>query len=177
MSVIQVLSAETFTDSDDLAPTRRGTPGEGGGVVPTGLAGYTYDGAAYCPECAESAETRPCAADGDTYTVARFPSGEHDESGFGVGVVSCTDEWDYPGASCDICHKRLDTNVLVYDSGGAHPEPAEWHADGVEHVPVFVVTVDGDDAYVLLQTDAPPYGEAGDTSWVPRWELDDYNDE
>ena len=175
MSVIQVLSADTFTDSDDLAPTRRGTPGEGGGVVPTGLAGYVYDGAAYCPECAESAETRPCSADGETYTVARFPSGGHDEAGFGVGIVSCTDESDYPGDSCFICHRRLDTNVLVYDDG-PHPEPAEWHADGVEHVPVFVVTTDGDDAYVMLQEDTPPHGEAGDLSWVPQRELVDYDE-
>jgi len=80
-----VTTAADFVDEpDQVAPTRRRTPGEGGGVVPGRLAGYTWDGAAYCPEC------------------------------FGVGVVSGFDEADY-GFSCHICHRLLDTNVLVYD--------------------------------------------------------------
>lgn len=115
MPIATILTPDEYREDSDIAPTRRRTPGDGGGHVPCGLAGYTYDGAAYCPDCATDAETRPCAADGETYTVARFPAGETDTEGFGVGVISGTDEWDYPGAACDCCHRTLDTNVLVYE--------------------------------------------------------------
>lgn len=179
MPVIAVLPADEV--ADDVAPTTRSTPGEGGGHVPYGCAGYVYDGAAYCPECAAEANTRPCAADGETYTVATFPANEHDVDGFGVGVVDGMDEWDYPGASCHICHTTLDTNVLIYDDGGAHPWPPVRVLDPDRHrdpVTGFLLEDPGDaEVRIMLAEDFGSHGDAGDTSWVPRDDVQIPNDE
>lgn len=51
---------------------------------------------------------------------------EYDESHISEnydGIVESNDEWDYPGAFCDKCHKHLDTYLLVYKSN--HSEL--WH--------------------------------------------------
>jgi hypothetical protein len=109
-----VTTAADFVDEpDQVAPTRRRTPGEGGGVVPGRLAGYTWDGAAYCPECADDVTVPAPDGDGEI-PMPEYPPFETDPNGFGVGVVSGFDEADY-GFSCHICHRLLDTNVLVYD--------------------------------------------------------------
>jgi hypothetical protein len=134
----RVTTAEEYVDEpDQIAPTRRSTPGHGGGHVPGRLAGYTWDGAAYCPECAgdvfveiageppEGAlEEAPEVREGDhgqpAVPIPYYPpfsdDGEPitDPRGFGVGVVSGLDEADY-GFSCHICHRLLDTNVLTYE--------------------------------------------------------------
>jgi hypothetical protein len=169
--IIAIYPAEELAPADvSIAPTRSRTPGEGGGHVPGGLAGYTYDGAAYCPECAEEVRAE-CADDGETYTLARFPSDCHDPNGFGVGIVSCTDEWDYPGAACDVCHDLLDTNVLVYDDGGAHPTPVveAMDPDRVrDPVTAFVVEEGERDVRIMLAESFGSHGDPGDTSWVPR---------
>lgn len=107
---------ETYNvdSTDDLAITKRRCYGESGGIVPGRCAGYTYDGAAYCPACAEEVEVT--ASDGTTYQMDHFPNGTWDSGGFGVGVLSGFDEWDEPGATCHVCHKRLRTNIIRYDS-------------------------------------------------------------
>jgi hypothetical protein len=107
---------EESTDKE-LAPTRRATPSapdrDDGGLVPGGLAGYVYDGAAYCVECAEDVEVTD--ADGKSYSVAAFPADKTDGRGFGVGVISGMDEWDAPGPSCDVCLRRLDVSIIKYE--------------------------------------------------------------
>jgi len=116
MEGITILSAERYAeafDNVDVAGTRRSTPGPDGGIVPGRLAGYAYDGAHYCPACA--AETTAPAPDGDReIPIAEYPAFETDPYGFGVGIVSGTDEIDY-GGSCHVCHKLLDTNVILYE--------------------------------------------------------------
>lgn len=178
MPVISILSAGDVADDDQIAPTRRSTPGDGGGIVPGGLAGYTHDGAAYCPECA--GEVEATTTDGDTYTLDHFPafhddgSPVTDEHGFGVGIVSCTDEWDYPGATCHECGLILDTNILVYDEGGAHPHPVVRVRDPDRYrdpVTAFVLQQDDKDVQILLAEDFGSNGDAGTVSWIPRGDV------
>jgi hypothetical protein len=174
MTVIAVLTADDVTDDPgDLAPAARRTPGESGGYVPGGLAGYVYDGEAYCPECAGDIEV-VSADDGEQYTVESLPAGHHDSNGFGVGVVACTDEFDYPGASCGSCLRRLQTNVLIYDDGGAHPDPVVEVRDpdgmGV-FAEAFLLAEDGTEVRIMLAEEFRPYGDAGDTSWIPREDV------
>lgn len=181
MPVIAVITAEeTVPTEDDLAPTRSSTPGPDGGHVPGRLAGYTYDGAAYCPACAEDVEVE--TAEGETYTLDHFPAFDddgnrvHDGSGFGVGIVSGTDEWDYPGASCHVCHRRLQTNVLVYDEGGAHPTPVVevWGPDGDDRTAeAFVMEKEEEHVRVMLAENFYSYGDPGKTSWIPREDVVD----
>jgi len=108
---------EDGSNETELAPTRRATPSapdrDDGGLVPGRLAGYVYDGAAYCPECAEDVEVTD--ADGKSYSVATFPADKTDGRGFGVGVISGIDEWDAPGPSCTVCHRKLDVNLIKYE--------------------------------------------------------------
>lgn len=112
MTVVTASRWAEAHDSTEVAPTRRRTPGPDGGIVPGRLAGYVYDGAHYCAECATDA-TAP-APDGDgEIPIAEYPAFETDGRGFGVGIVSGTDEIDYGGA-CTVCHRLLDTNVLLY---------------------------------------------------------------
>jgi hypothetical protein len=174
MPVIAILDAEEVTDDENLAGYTRSTPGPNGGTVPTGCAGYTHDGAAYCPDCAS--EQTVVAPDGDgSIPMDHYPAFKTDPNGFGVGVLSRTDEWDYPGASCHVCHDRLQTRLLVYDDGGAHPPAAEMETDyGV--VSVFVIETDGEDARTMLAEDYVPLGSAGDVSWCPKHRLIDYDE-
>lgn len=170
MPVIAILQASDVTD--DVAGTRRRTPGGGGGVVPGRVAGYTHDGAAYCPGCAESVEVA-CVGDGETYTLDHFPAHGHDPSGFGVGVVSGTGEWDYPGAACDVCHTTLDTNILVYDEGGAHPHPvvevaSDAHDDTGQAAVLGDPDASGDILPVVWLTDFGPHVSVGDIDEVDR---------
>lgn len=97
----------------DMAITTARTYGRDGGIVPGRCAGYTYDGAAYCPACAEEIDVP--TADGETYKMDHYPAETWDENGFGVGVISGFSEWDAPGASCDCCFKRLNTNIIHYE--------------------------------------------------------------
>jgi hypothetical protein len=94
----------------DYAPTTRRTYGPDGGVVVGRCAGYTYDGAAYCPACAADIEVP--TSDGDSFPMNEYPMDTWDGRGFGVGVISGLDEWDAPGASCHVCHGRLQTNII-----------------------------------------------------------------
>lgn len=110
MSELETYNVESH---DDLAPTTAGTPGPDGGLVPGRCVGYVYDGAAFCPECA--AEIDVPTADGETYKMDHYPADTWDGRGFGVGVLSGFDEWDEPGASCDVCHRRLQTNIIRYE--------------------------------------------------------------
>ena len=104
----------------EIASTTRRTYGKDGGIVPGRCAGYTYDGAAYCPACA--AEIDVPTADSDSYKMDHYPAFDDegrsitDGRGFGVGVISGFDEWDSPGASCDVCMRRLDTNIIEYEA-------------------------------------------------------------
>jgi len=167
MSVIAILNAESVTDDDDLARTARQLPG---GAWPGRAAGYTYDGAAYCLDCATDVRIE-CADDGETYTMPEFPAFGHDPNGFGVGVVGVSAEWDYPGASCHVCHDRLNTNLLVYDGHGAHPRPTVEvrDPDGMgRHAVAFLLDDDDTEVRIMLAEDFSPYGEAGDSSWIPR---------
>lgn len=100
----------------ETAPTDSHTPGPDGGYVPGRLAGYVWDGAAYCPDCASGVEIESPDGEG-TIRMTHYPAFETDPNGFGVGIVNGSDEWDYPGAVCDVCHSYLDTNVLVYREG------------------------------------------------------------
>lgn len=127
MTVIAIITPEQYRDDDQIAPTMSRTPGDGGGYVPSRLAGYVYDGAAYCPACASDV-TVTSADDDETYTLERFPAFDHDSNGFGVGIVSGTDEWDYPGATCHVCSRTLQTNVLVYEQH-RHEVPDELLPD------------------------------------------------
>lgn len=176
VTVITILPADRVAGPDTtVADTRRRTPGEGGGIVPARLAGYVYDGAAYCPGCAEEV-TVESADDGETYTLARFPDGHHDAGGFGVGIVTGTSEWDYPGATCHECGALLDTNVLVYDDGGAHPHPVVRVRDPDrvrDPVTAYVLTdPDGEEAVeVVLAESFGSHGDAGDVSWIPRSDV------
>lgn len=179
MTVIAILQASDVVDQDQIAPTRRSTPGPDGGHVPTGLAGYVWDGAAYCPECATDVMVENPDGDGET-SVAEYPAYTDDgdpatdPNGFGVGVVSCSDEWDYLGASCHVCHRLLDTNILVYDGGGAHPTPVVEvrDPDGVgRFAEAFVLEVDQSDVRIMLAEEFSPYGDVGDTSWIPRSDV------
>ena len=107
------LEAYNVDSRSDLAPTRRSTFGPSGGIVPGRCVGYTYDGAAYCIECAAEIEIE--ASDGESYAMDHFPDGEWDGRGFGVGVLSGFSEVDFPGDSCHVCHRRLQTNIIRYD--------------------------------------------------------------
>jgi len=172
MSVIAILNAESVTDDDDLARTARQLPG---GAWPGRAAGYTYDGAAYCLDCSGDV-TIECADDGETYTMPEFPADCHDPNGFGVGVVSVSGEWDYPGASCHVCHDRLNTNLLVYDGHNAHPTPVVEvrDPDGAgEFATAYLLTDDDTEVRIMLAEEFPPYGGAGDTSWIPRGDVVD----
>jgi hypothetical protein len=71
-----------------------------------------YDGAAFCPVCA--AEIDVPTADGENFKMDHYPAETWDGRGFGVGVLSGFDETDYPGDSCDVCHRRLRTNIIHY---------------------------------------------------------------
>lgn len=193
MPVIAIIGASDVVSDDQIAPTRRRTPGPDGGHVPTGLAGYTWDGAAYCPECAEDVyvtigglpdegalEGVPVKEDDDgepAVPLSHYPAYDAsgnpmtDPNGFGVGVISCTDETDYPGGSCFVCHRRLQTNVLVYDGGGAHPTPVVEVRDPDrvrDPVEAFVLETDGDDVRVILAEPFGSHGDAGTLSWIPR---------
>jgi hypothetical protein len=103
-------------DESQIAPTRRSTPGPDGGIVPGRLAGYVWDGAAYCPECAADVDV-PAPADDprETIKMDKYPAFETDPNGFGVGTISGFDEWDAPGATCHECHRVLQTNIITYD--------------------------------------------------------------
>jgi hypothetical protein len=104
------LEAYNVESNDDLAPTTARCYGPSGGYVPYRCAGYTYNGAAYCVECA--AEIEVTDSDGETWKIDHFPDETWDEYGFGVGVLSGASETEYPGDSCDVCHRRLPTNIL-----------------------------------------------------------------
>lgn len=181
MSVIAIIDARDVVDSEDqIAPRARGSGGPDGGVVPTGLAGYVWDGAAYCPECADDVEVELPDGDGSV-PISEYPAFDDDgdpvtdPNGFGVGTVSCSDEWDYPGASCHVCHRLLQTAILVYEDSGAHPDPVEiTDPDGKERYGVaFLLERDGDDARVILAEDFSPYGDQGDISWIPASQIID----
>lgn len=96
-----------------IANTTRRTYGESGGYVFGRCAGYTYDGAAYCPDCAADIEVP--TSDGDSFKMNEYPADTWDGRGFGVGVVSGMSEWDAPGPSCDVCHLRLDVTTIEYE--------------------------------------------------------------
>lgn len=76
-------------------------------------AGFAYDGAAYCPACAEE---QTVTIDGDELAMpdAAEVRGA-DERGFGVGLIQTSSEWDAPGASCTVCRDRLSTRLIHYD--------------------------------------------------------------
>lgn len=187
MPIIAILKADDVADADDVAPTKRSTPH---GSLPGGVAGYTWDGAAYCVGCApdvtipfngtvspEAEAEHDHDDDGNLLIpMPQFPPGAHDPRGFGVGVVEGTDEWDYPGATCHECGDVLDTNVLVYDEGGAHPDPVVEVSDpdGMgEYATAFLLERDGDTAKVMLAEDFGQWADAGDTSWIPQDDLID----
>ncbi|UBF22794.1 hypothetical protein M1M38_gp101 [Halorubrum tailed virus 27] len=110
---MKLIDEYNVESKDDLAPTTRRTYGPSGGIVPGYCAGYVYDGAAFCPECA--AEIDVPTADGESHKMDAYPADATDGHGFGVGVISGFDEWDEPGASCDVCHRRLRTNIIRYE--------------------------------------------------------------
>lgn len=99
----------------ETAPTTRRTYGEGGGIVPGRCAGYTYDGACYCTDCAS--EVVVLTAGGDEYPMDHYPAFDDDGHpvtdghGFGVGVLSGFSETDH-GDSCTVCFRRLQTTVI-----------------------------------------------------------------
>lgn len=103
----------SIKSTDDVAPSTRHTYGPSGGIVPGRCVGYTYDGACYCPECA--AEIDVTSSEGETFKMTHFPDRTWDKNGFGVGVLSGFDESDYPGDSCFVCHRRLQTNIIHYE--------------------------------------------------------------
>lgn len=77
------------------------------------IAGYAYNGAAYCCACAEDVEV---TVGGDTVAMPEAADRDaHDDHGFGVGYVRTTTEWDAPGAVCDVCLDTLPTRVIHYD--------------------------------------------------------------
>lgn len=177
--IIVVAATDITTDDAEVADTTRSTPGPDGGAVPGRCAGYVWDGAAYCPECAREVEAE--APDGDgTIPLSHYPAFETDPNGFGVGVIAGWDEWDYPGASCDVCLRRLDTNVLVYLDGGPSPHRHCWVSDpdGMgETARAWILDTDGDDVLVMLAESFRPWGRAGDTTWLPRDDVTDCLDE
>jgi len=180
MSVIAVLTADRVADDDtDIGRLNGRTPGDGGGVVPTGLAGYQHDGAVYCPTCAAS-ETVVCAATGESYTLPQFPNDETTTDGCYVGVITGTNESDYPGDICHECKCLLDTNVLVYDGGGAPPTPVVrvQGDDDTEPVTAFVLCELDDHVEVIYAPESDHCEvESGDISTVPReWVVEGLDD-
>ena len=120
---LTVLPADDLHDSSEIGDTKSSTSvsGSSGCTVPTGLAGYVHGGEAYCTECAK--DVTVSLPDGsEEVPVAEYPTGITDPNGEGVGIVSTVDEWDYPGGVCGVCGDYLDTQVIIYDGGGAHPE-------------------------------------------------------
>jgi hypothetical protein len=180
MSVIAVLTADRVADDDtDIGRLKGRTAGATGGVVPTGVAGYQHDGAVYCPTCAAS-ETVVCAETDETYTLAQFPSDATTTDGSSVGLITGTSETDYPGDICDGCECLLDTNVLVYDGGGAHPHPVVrvQGDDDAEPVTAFVL-YDLDDHVELIyaQESDDREVESGEIATVPReWVVEGLDD-
>jgi len=77
------------------------------------IAGYVYNGAAYCTLCAEDVDV---TVGGETVPMPEAAERDAwDDAGFGVGYVRTSSEWDAPGATCDLCHLRLPTRVIHYD--------------------------------------------------------------
>jgi len=159
MTVIAVLKASRLADDDQtVARTSRRTPSPDSKRVPGRLAGYVYAGAHYCIDCACSTSAE-CAGTGESYTLTQFPPDGVDPDGFGVGLLTCSDEVDYPGASCSQCGDRLETNVLVYHDGGAHPDPlVEIDEPGSDRPPVeaFVLGDADRDGYTNVMLVGPP---------------------
>jgi len=84
---ITVLSWEDVTDSFEEVADSDHSKGY------PGVAGYVGNADVYCNECVPS---------------------EYEESD---RAILTTSAWDYPGTSCCVCFKRLDTSVLVYEKG------------------------------------------------------------
>lgn len=116
MKTQEIYNVESLSQ---LAGTTGRTYGKGGGMVPGRCAGYTYDGACYCPDCASDFDVP--TADGETFKMDHYPAYDDDGHpvtdgrGFGVGVLSKFDETDFPGDSCDVCHLRLQTTIIRYE--------------------------------------------------------------
>jgi len=91
-----------YADTDaEIAPTERRTPD---GYVPGGVAGYIVgECTVLCAECGREHED-----------VTAHPDGT-DLHEYSYDYVSCMEEWDAPGASCESCHRRLDTSIIRYD--------------------------------------------------------------
>lgn len=180
MSVIAVLTADRVADDDtDIGRLNSRTPGDSGVVVPTGLAGYQHNGEVYCPTCAAS-ETVVCSDTDETYTLTQFPTGASTTDGSTVGIITGSSETDYPGDICDGCGCLLDTNVIVYDGGGAHPTPVVrvQGDDDTEPVTAFVLYELDDHVEVIYAPESDDHEvESGDISTVPReWVVEGLDD-
>jgi hypothetical protein len=95
MAVIGVIEPEETVDSEEQLAKTDHSNGY------PGRAGYVGNADAYCNECVPE-EFR-----------------ETDRA------ILCSSEWDYPGASCCVCLKRLQTKVLVYDRHDMQPKGYE----------------------------------------------------
>lgn len=101
---IQVIAARHTVESDDkLAGTTRRTPD---GYVPGSVAGYIVE------EC-----TVICADCGRNHPDIKSHPDDTELYEYSYDYIRCDSEWDFPGASCELCHLRLDTAVLVYKDG------------------------------------------------------------
>lgn len=96
----------------ELAPTRRSYGGPDGGYVPGRLAGFTYNGDTYCPDCADDIHVEFPSGE---YPMSAAPAFETDETGTGVASLSGFAEALEPGHSCGVCFRRLQTNIIPED--------------------------------------------------------------
>ena len=117
MTVIGVLPASATVESDDdLAPSERSTPD---GRTPPGTAGYIVgECTVLCVECGR-----------DHDDVHSHPDGTEPHE-FDYDYFRTDSEADWPGNTCEGCHRRLPTNVLVYASGPGPDDRAPPRSSG-----------------------------------------------
>lgn len=94
-----------------------------------------------------------------------------------VAVTLTSEEWDCPGATCGHCGIPLDVRVIHYGDV-CQPDTCEEMAatiqdpDGQDRTcEAAVLEQDDGDVRVMLKEDFKPYGERGDTSWIPESDV------
>lgn len=138
----------------------------GGRVQATyrGMVAFDHDGERYCAECVNPGYADVCLED-----ETAIPHG---------GPVPSGSEIDCPGASCGNCLRRIEGFTVLHYDGVCQPEYCPDMAvevadpDGLGRTAeAALLERDGGDVRIMLKEDFPPYGESGDTSWIPESDL------
>lgn len=90
-----------FREEREIAGTGKKTPE---GLVPEGVAGFIVG------EC-----TTLCYGCGLNHPDVTSHEPDTELHAYSYDYISCMSEWDYPGATCENCHKTLDTNIIFND--------------------------------------------------------------